>query len=53
LTQEEITTGQKKIFALMDKNNDGKVVKDEMPRHGKKGHHGDKGDGPDGPDNMQ
>lgn len=53
LTQEEITTGQKKIFALMDKNNDGKVVKDEMPRHGKKGHHGGMGDGPDGPDNMQ
>ena len=48
LTQEEITTGQKKIFALMDKNNDGKVVKDEMPRHGKKGHHGGgMGDGPD------
>ncbi len=54
LTQEEITVGQKKIFALMDKNNDGKVIKDEMPRQGKKGHHGDKGGGMgDGPDDTQ
>lgn len=40
LTQAEIEGRQKKIFALLDRNDDGKIVKDEMPagRHG--GRHG-------------
>jgi hypothetical protein len=32
LTLAEIESRQKKMFALMDRNNDGKVVKDEMPQ---------------------
>jgi Ca2+-binding EF-hand superfamily protein len=39
LTAAEIESRQKKLFALMDRNDDGKVVKDEMPRrwHGRRG----------------
>ena len=32
LTAAEIESRQKKMFALLDRNDDGKVVKDEMPR---------------------
>lgn len=32
LTTAEIESRQKKMFALMDRNDDGKIVKDEMPR---------------------
>lgn len=32
LTAAEIESRQKKMFALMDRNDDGKVVKEEMPR---------------------
>jgi hypothetical protein len=32
LTAAEIDSRQKKMFALLDRNDDGKVVKDEMPR---------------------
>jgi hypothetical protein len=32
LTAAEIDSRQKKMFALMDKNDDGKVEKDEMPQ---------------------
>jgi Ca2+-binding EF-hand superfamily protein len=37
LTLAEIESRQKKMFALMDRNDDGKIVKDEMPsgRRGK------------------
>ena len=37
LTAAEIESRQKKMFALMDRNDDGKIVKDEMPR--RKGKH--------------
>ena len=39
VTLAEIQTGQKEVYALMDRNDDGKLVKDEMPRRGK-GHMG-------------
>jgi Ca2+-binding EF-hand superfamily protein len=41
LTAAEIESRQKKMFALMDRNDDGKIVKDEMPRrwHGRRGDH--------------
>ena len=32
LTAAEIDSRQKKLFALLDRNDDGKVVKEEMPR---------------------
>jgi hypothetical protein len=38
LTATEIESRQKKMFALLDRNDDGKVEKDEMPRG--KLHHG-------------
>jgi hypothetical protein len=46
LTAEEAANGQKKIFAMLDKNDDGKIVKTEFPQRG--GRHGKGGDGPDG-----
>jgi Ca2+-binding EF-hand superfamily protein len=41
LTLAEIEARQKKMFALMDRNDDGKVVKEEMPdrKHGRRGRH--------------
>lgn len=49
LTTAEIQSRQKKMFALMDRNDDGKIEKDEMPRRGGRwgqrwGHHGWGGD---------
>jgi Ca2+-binding EF-hand superfamily protein len=38
LTAAEINSRQRKLFALLDRNDDGKVVKDEMPR--RKSRHG-------------
>lgn len=39
LTTAEIESRQKKRFALLDRNDDGKIVKEEMPRrwHGRQG----------------
>ena len=37
LTKAEIENRQKKQFALLDKNDDGKITADELPRRGKKG----------------
>jgi Ca2+-binding EF-hand superfamily protein len=34
LTTAEIEARQKKMFALLDRNDDGKLVQDEMPRRG-------------------
>jgi Ca2+-binding EF-hand superfamily protein len=34
ITAAEIEARQKKMFALLDRNDDGKIVKDEMPRRG-------------------
>ena len=39
LTVAEIESRQKKMFALLDRNDDGKIVKEEMPR-GKFGRQG-------------
>jgi Ca2+-binding EF-hand superfamily protein len=36
LTAVEIESRQKKMFALMDRNDDGKIVPQEMPRRGKR-----------------
>jgi len=41
LTAAEVESRQRKMFALMDRNDDGKIVKDEMPR--RKFRHGDRG----------
>ncbi len=35
LTLAEIQNGQKEIYALIDRNDDGKLVREEMPRKGK------------------
>jgi Ca2+-binding EF-hand superfamily protein len=35
LTQEDVTARQKKVFALLDKNNDGKIEKNELPKGGR------------------
>lgn len=32
LTVDEVSARQKKMFAMLDRNDDGKVVKDEMPK---------------------
>jgi Ca2+-binding EF-hand superfamily protein len=39
LTAAEIESRQKKLFALMDRNDDGRIVREEMPRrwHGRRG----------------
>ncbi len=37
LTLVEIETQQKKMFALLDRNNDGKIVAEEMPRREREG----------------
>lgn len=41
LTAAEIESRQKKMFALLDRNDDGKIVKDELPRRfeGRTGRH--------------
>lgn len=38
ITAAEIESRQKKLFALLDRNDDGKIIKDEMPkgRHGRR-----------------
>lgn len=45
LTKAEIESQQKKLFALLDRNDDGKIVRDELP---KKGMHGGWGGGRNG-----
>ena len=37
LTKEEIESRQKKRFALLDRNDDGKIERQEMPKHGRHG----------------
>lgn len=41
LTKAEVESRQKKMFALLDRNDDGKIVKEEMPRRGM-GRHGNR-----------
>lgn len=38
VTKAEVEARQKKMFALMDRNDDGKIVQDEMHRRGGGGH---------------
>ena len=44
VTLAEIEKGQQEIYALLDRNDDGKLIEDEMQRQGK-GRHGGKGHG--------
>ncbi|WP_033838710.1 hypothetical protein [Mesorhizobium loti] len=39
LTSDDITSSEKKVFAALDKNNDGKIEKGELPKGGRFGHH--------------
>ncbi|RWD15315.1 MAG: hypothetical protein EOS75_12075 [Mesorhizobium sp.] len=39
LTADDITGREKKLFALLDKNNDGKIEKGELPKGGRFGRH--------------
>jgi Ca2+-binding EF-hand superfamily protein len=53
LTTDEITSRQKKVFALLDKNNDGKVEKAELPKGSGFGPHRQWGGDYSDNDNMQ
>ena len=44
LTMDDITGREKKVFAMLDKNNDGKIEKSELPKGGRFGHHGQSDD---------
>ncbi|MER8462219.1 hypothetical protein [Mesorhizobium sp. M1396] len=39
LTSDDITGREKKIFAMLDRNNDGKIEKSELPKGGRFGRH--------------
>ena len=45
LTTEDITGREKKVFAMLDKNNDGKIEKSELPKGGRFDHHRQSDDG--------
>ncbi|TGQ46790.1 hypothetical protein [Mesorhizobium sp. M00.F.Ca.ET.216.01.1.1] len=54
LTTDDITSRQKKVFAMLDKNNDGKIEKKELPKRGGFGRHRQwDGGGSEGDDSMQ
>lgn len=40
LTKAEVENHQKKMFAMLDRNDDGKIVRDELPQRGFGKHHG-------------
>jgi Ca2+-binding EF-hand superfamily protein len=49
LTTDDITSRQKKTFAMLDRNNDGKIEKSELPKKGRGfGRHRQWGGGDDG-----
>lgn len=52
LTTDDITSREKKVFAMLDKNNDGKIEKSELPKGGRMGHRRQWGGG-GGDDSMQ
>ena len=52
LTADDITSRQKKVFALLDKNNDGKIEQGELPKGARAGQLRQWGGG-DGDDGMQ
>jgi Ca2+-binding EF-hand superfamily protein len=39
VTTDDITGREKKVFAMLDKNNDGKIEKSELPKGGRFDHH--------------
>ena len=39
LTTEDITGREKKVFAMLDRNNDGKIERNELPKNGRMGRH--------------
>jgi len=39
LTSDDINSREKKVFAMLDKNNDGKIEKSELPKGGRFGRH--------------
>ena len=39
MTTDDITGREKKVFAMLDKNNDGKIEKSELPKGGRFGDH--------------
>lgn len=39
LTSDDISGREKKVFAMLDKNNDGKIEKSELPKGGRFGRH--------------
>ncbi|TRC97422.1 hypothetical protein FJV76_00960 [Mesorhizobium sp. WSM4303] len=39
LTTEDITGREKKAFAMLDRNNDGKIERNELPTNGRMGRH--------------
>lgn len=39
LTTDDITGREKKVFAMLDRNNDGKIEKSELPKGGRMGGH--------------
>ncbi|MGX5846616.1 hypothetical protein ACWGTO_06005 [Mesorhizobium sp. PL10] len=49
LTTEDITGREKKVFAMLDRNNDGKIERNELPKNGRMGRHRQW----DGGDDMQ
>ncbi|MGX9144845.1 hypothetical protein [Mesorhizobium sp. 128a] len=49
LTTEDITGREKKVFAMLDRNNDGKIERNELPKNGRMGRHSQW----DGGDDMQ
>lgn len=51
LTTDDITSRQKKVFAMLDRNNDGKIEKSELPKGGRFGRHRPSGGNDE--DNMQ
>jgi len=39
VTTDDITGREKKVFAMLDRNNDGKIERNELPKNGRMGHH--------------
>ena len=53
LTSDDITSREKKVFAMIDKNNDGKIEKSELPKGGRFGRHRRWGGDDNGGESMQ
>jgi Ca2+-binding EF-hand superfamily protein len=53
LTTDDITGREKKVFAMLDKNNDGKIEKSELPKGGRFGRHRQWSSDDNGGESMQ